>query len=142
MMGPHRRSLTDLLPRAALALTAAVLFAPATARADCATHLPNLSGFDLPFAAPHRPMNGAGESPSTPAPKPCSGPNCSQNRPPLPAPTPAPAPPGGEEWGRVAALTPAPAPTLDGLLRDESRGSLLWRAADVFHPPRSSSSPV
>jgi len=148
MTGFNRRTLIDLLPRAALALAAVVLFAPTAARADCATHIPSFSGFELPFAEAHDGSRHAGEQSSTPAseaPKPCSGPSCHKHDPlpysPMPAPAPVPSG-GGEEWGCIAAFQLLLSSPLGGLIRDDACVHGVRRIADVFHPPRTSSRPI
>jgi hypothetical protein len=146
MMGSNRRTLIDFLPRAALALAAVVLFAPTTARADCATHVPSFAGFALPFAEPRESGPRAAErSPApaseAPAPKPCSGPFCHKHDPlpsaPMPAPPPAPS--GGEQWGCIALFRLSLSSLPGGLIRDDVSVRAVRRTADVFHPPRSSS---
>ena len=150
MMGSNRRTLIDLLPRAALALAAAVLFAPTTARADCATHIPSFSGFGLPFADRHDGDRHAVEQSSAPAseapaPKPCSGPSCHEHDPlpysPMPAPAPAPSG-GGQEWGCISPFHLALISPHGDLLHDDARVHAVRRVADVFHPPRTSSFPI
>jgi hypothetical protein len=148
MMGSHRRTLIALLQRAALALAAVVLFAPTTARADCAAHNLNFSGMKLPFdQAPEasRPAGrSSGSASQAPAPKPCSGPSCHKHDPlpssPLPAPPPAPS--GGEQWGWVSPFSSAFISLGGALFRDDARVHAVRRVADVFHPPRTSLSPI
>jgi hypothetical protein len=150
MMGSNRRTLIDLLTRAGLALAAAVLFAPTTARADCATHIPSFSGFGLPFADRHDGDRHAAEQSSAPAseapaPKPCSGPSCHEHDPlpssPMPAPAPAPSG-GGQEWGCISPFHLALISPHGDLLHDDARVHAVRRTADVFHPPRTSSFPI
>jgi hypothetical protein len=149
MMGSNRQSLIDLLPRAALALAGLVLFAPSSARADCATHLPSLSGFNLPFAEDHvdgRRAAAPSSAPASesPAPKPCSGPLCHKHDPLPYSPMPAPAPvsSGGQEWGCLSRFHLSLFSPHGELLRDDARVHAVRRTADVFHPPRTSSCPI
>ena len=130
MMGSNRRTLIDLLPRAALALAGLVLFAPSSARADCATHLPSLSGFNLPFAEDHvdgraPPRRLPAPASETPAPKPCSGPLCHKHDPLPYSPMPAPAPDssGGQEWGCISRFHLSLFSPHGDLLRDDARRS-------------------
>lgn len=149
MMASNRQTLMTLLPRAALALAAAVLFAPTNAHADCATHLPGLSGFDLPFSEAHdgdvrAAKRSSAPASEAPAPKPCSGPLCHKHDPLPYSPMPAPAPvsSGGQEWGCLSRFHLALFSPHGDLLRDDTRVHAIRRIADVFHPPRISSCPV
>jgi len=138
-MSRNRRSLTDLLPRAALALAAAALFAP-SARADCTTHIPRLFDMSLPF--PTTPAESRRDH-ALPRHKPCSGPSCTHHGPVPPAPAPAPQRSvGGDEPGWVSAGGACAGSAFLFLLRDASAGRPVRRAADVFHPPRLSPSHV
>jgi len=146
MMGPNRRTLIDLLPRAAMALAAAVLFAPTNARADCATHILSFSAFNLPFQEQHDEGRRAAErpaAPEAPAPKPCSGPLCHKHDPIPSSPMPAPAPSvGGQEWGCLSRFHLTLVSPHGDLLRDHAPAHAVRRIADVFHPPRTSSRPI
>ena len=126
------------------ALACGLLCAPSAVHADCASHLPDLSRFTLPFGQPRSHASPAHRTPSAPDgndPKPCSGPNCSSHRGPGPLPTaPPPEPPThGEEWGCLLTLTPRPGPTSGVRRLDMATGRPVRRGASVFHPPRLSS---
>jgi hypothetical protein len=124
------------------ALAAAVLLAPATARAGCGGYVTHGEPTDESGPARPAPVSPGTVPQPVPAPRPaqplppsCPGPVCSHDRTPLAPPVP-PTPPAGDEW---AWVTPLFFPDADGHSgrrpdRDVRPGPCV--RSSVYHPPR------
>jgi hypothetical protein len=133
-----RESLGRSCVGALVALLAAGLFAPASARAGCSAYI--LSSHDAPAGkAGGLELLSRASDPVRPAnrPKPCSGVFCSGN-PGLPDVPSTPITPQGDEWGLLAE--PAVPPVAGSFPRhhDDDRLRPIQAGLGVFHPPRAS----
>jgi hypothetical protein len=72
-----------------------------------------------------------------PAPvRPCSGPNCSENRQPLTPPAPKPAPVEEQRWGYDVPLAVPPHGDPHSFFLSETLGRPIRGACSIYHPPR------
>lgn len=123
-------------------ILAAVLLAPATARASCGDYvrMGQHPAHATSAAAPFPPRDSANVAvPVVPTQKPvppCSGPSCSRRTPIAPTAPVPPAPVEGKHWGCVdsADLTAGNRPAR--FTAAESSARPVHRAESVFHPPR------
>jgi hypothetical protein len=117
---------THWLSLPAVAVLAALAFAPGTAKAECGDYLMSRHAAKITDESPAKP----------PVPCPCKGPQCSQ-RPDLPLLPPAPPPSvAPAEWATIFTKLVASANDGRDFLLDSNASDPIHRTDPIFHPPR------